>query len=55
MSLLEKKIDVTEKKFEETNKISEQRLKQALEAESKIVQLKTVMHRLVCALTEQRF
>ncbi|XWS76162.1 hypothetical protein CRYUN_Cryun01aG0152800 [Craigia yunnanensis] len=46
VSSLEKKIDETEKKFEETNKISEERLKQALEAESKVVQLKTVMHRL---------
>lgn len=43
---LEKKIDETEKKFEETSKISEERLKQALEAESKIVELKTAMHRL---------
>ncbi|TXG63926.1 hypothetical protein EZV62_010920 [Acer yangbiense] len=43
---LEKKIDETEKKFEETSKISEERLKQALEAESKMVQLKTAMHRL---------
>ncbi|KAH9785068.1 Myosin-6 [Citrus sinensis] len=46
VSSLEKKIDETEKKFEETSKISEERLKQALEAESKIVQLKTAMHRL---------
>ncbi|KAE8685054.1 Myosin-11 [Hibiscus syriacus] len=44
VSSLEKKIGETEEKFEETNKISEERLKQALEAESKIVQLKTVMH-----------
>lgn len=43
---LEKKIDETEKKFEETSRISEERLKQALEAESKIVELKTAMHRL---------
>ncbi|CAN1131393.1 XI-2 [Linum perenne] len=43
---LELKIDETEKKFEETSKISEERLKQALEAESKIVELKTAMHRL---------
>ncbi|XP_058005825.1 myosin-6 isoform X2 [Hevea brasiliensis] len=43
---LEQKIDETEKKFEETNKISEERLKQALEAESRIVELKTAMHRL---------
>ncbi|KAK8285551.1 hypothetical protein V6Z12_D08G232000 [Gossypium hirsutum] len=46
VSSLEKKIGETEEKFEETNKISEERLKQALEAESKIVQLKTAMHRL---------
>eukprot|EP00257_Ricinus_communis_P026051 XP_025013465.1 myosin-6 [Ricinus communis] len=46
VSSLEKKIDETEKKFEETSKISEERLKQALEAESKIVELKTAMHRL---------
>ncbi|KAL5796425.1 hypothetical protein ACOSQ2_001245 [Xanthoceras sorbifolium] len=46
VSSLEKKIDETEKKFEETSKISEERLKQAMEAESKIVQLKTDMHRL---------
>ncbi|XP_038692141.1 myosin-6-like isoform X2 [Tripterygium wilfordii] len=46
VSSLENKIDETEKKFEETSKISEERLKQALEAESKIVQLKTAMHRL---------
>ena len=45
MSTLEKKIDETEKKFEETSKLSEERLKQALEAESKIVELKTSMHR----------
>ncbi|KAJ4849765.1 hypothetical protein Tsubulata_012029 [Turnera subulata] len=43
---LEKKIDETEQKFEETSRISEERLKQALEAESKIVELKTAMHRL---------
>lgn len=45
VSSLEKKIDETEKKYEETNKISEGRLKQALEAESKIIQLKTTMQR----------
>ncbi|KAK6149315.1 hypothetical protein DH2020_016840 [Rehmannia glutinosa] len=39
---LEKKIDETEK-YEETNKLSEDRLKQAFEAESKIIQLKTAM------------
>lgn len=42
---LEKKIGDTEKKYEEANKISEERLKQALDAESKIIQLKTAMQR----------
>lgn len=43
---LEKKIDETERKYEETNKICEERLKQALDAESKIIELKTSMQRL---------
>lgn len=47
VSSLEKKVDETEKKFEETRQVSEERLKQALDAESKIVQLKTAMHRFV--------
>lgn len=34
------------KKYEETNKLSEERLKQALDAESKIIQLKTAMQSL---------
>ncbi|KAF5195221.1 Myosin [Thalictrum thalictroides] len=46
VSSLEKKIDETEHKYEETKKISEERLKQALEAESKIIQMKTAMQRL---------
>lgn len=46
VSSLEKKIGETETKYEETNKLSEERLKQAMEAESKIVQLKTTMQRL---------
>ncbi|KAJ0034037.1 hypothetical protein Pint_25217 [Pistacia integerrima] len=46
VSSLEKKIDETEKKFEETNKLCEERLKQALDAESKIIELKTTMQRL---------
>lgn len=45
MTSLEKKIGDTEKKYEEANKISEERLKQALDAESKIIQLKTAMQR----------
>ncbi|KAI8554941.1 hypothetical protein RHMOL_Rhmol05G0135000 [Rhododendron molle] len=46
VSSLEKKIDETENKYEETNKLNEERLKQALEAETKIIQLKTDMQRL---------
>ncbi|KAJ1375698.1 P-loop containing nucleoside triphosphate hydrolase, partial [Sesbania bispinosa] len=46
VSSLEKKIDETEKRYEEANRISEERLKQALDAESKIIQLKTAMQRL---------
>ncbi|XP_068325903.1 myosin-8-like [Pyrus communis] len=34
------------KKFEETSRVSEERLKQAMEAESKIIDLKTAMQRL---------
>lgn len=45
MSSLEEKIDETEKRYEEANKISEERLKQTLDAESKIIQLKTAMQR----------
>ncbi|KAG4131256.1 hypothetical protein ERO13_D09G195300v2 [Gossypium hirsutum] len=44
-SSLEQKINETERKYEETNKLSEERLKQGLEAESKIVELKTEMQR----------
>ena len=43
---LEKKVDETERRYEETKNVSEERLKQALEAESKIIQLKTDMQRL---------
>ncbi|KAK6143975.1 hypothetical protein DH2020_020795 [Rehmannia glutinosa] len=44
VSSLETKIVETEKKYEETNKLSEARLKQAMEAESMIVKLKTTMN-----------
>ena len=47
VSSLESKIVETEKKYEETNKLSEERLKQAMDAESLIVKLKTNMHTLV--------
>ncbi|GAU27571.1 hypothetical protein TSUD_30030 [Trifolium subterraneum] len=46
VSSLERKIDETEKRYEEANKLSEERLKQALDAESKIIQLKTSMQRI---------
>ncbi|XP_019455075.1 PREDICTED: myosin-6-like [Lupinus angustifolius] len=46
VSSLEKKIDETEKRYEEANRIGEERLKQALEAESKLTQLKNAMQRL---------
>ncbi|XP_057470098.1 myosin-8-like [Actinidia eriantha] len=46
VSSLEKKVDETERRYEERKNISEERLKQALEAESKIIQLKTDMQRL---------
>ncbi|XP_061368583.1 myosin-6-like isoform X2 [Gastrolobium bilobum] len=46
VSSLEKKIGETGKRYEEANKISEERLKQALDAETKIIQLKTAMQRL---------
>jgi myosin-5 len=46
VSSLELKIGETEKKYEQTSKLSEERLKQALDAETKIIQLKTDMQRL---------
>jgi len=45
VSSLEKKIDETEKRYEEEAKVSEERLKQALDAESKVIQMKTAMQR----------
>ncbi|KAK6940586.1 Dilute domain [Dillenia turbinata] len=46
VSKLEERIHETEKKYEEANELSEERLKQALDAESKIIQLKTTVQRL---------
>ncbi|CAN4120664.1 unnamed protein product [Withania somnifera] len=43
VNLLEKEIDEKEKKYEETVRVSKERLKQVLEAESKISQLKDAM------------
>jgi hypothetical protein len=44
---LEKKIGEAEKKYEETSRISEERLKKATDAESKIDDLNKTMQRLV--------
>ncbi|KAA3454750.1 myosin-8-like isoform X6 [Gossypium australe] len=46
VSTLEQKINETERKYEETKKLSDERLKQTLEAESKIIELKTTVQRL---------
>lgn len=45
VSSLEIKIDETAKELQETTRISQDRLKQALEAESKVAKLKTAMQR----------
>lgn len=42
---LEKKIDENEKNYDELNKLSQERLQQALAAESKIIELKTANQR----------
>lgn len=42
---LEQKVDETQKKYEETSNLSEVRLKQAQEAESKIIELQTAVKR----------
>ena len=57
MSSLEKKIDEAEKKCEETSRISEERLKKAVEAESKITIMHSSMQRCLklLALTFQKF
>ncbi|XP_024007808.1 myosin-7 isoform X2 [Eutrema salsugineum] len=46
VSSLEKKIDETEKKYEEASRLCEERLKQVLDAETKLIELKTYMQRL---------
>ncbi|KVI00396.1 Dil domain-containing protein [Cynara cardunculus var. scolymus] len=46
VNLLEQELDETQKKYEETSKLSEDRLIQALDAESKIIDLKLDMQRL---------
>lgn len=45
MNSLEKKIDENEKNYDELNKLSQERLQQALAAESKIIELKTANQR----------
>ncbi|XP_027118946.1 myosin-8-like [Coffea arabica] len=51
---LENRIDETQKKYEETSRLSEERLKQALDAESKIIELKTAMQRLEEKLSDMQ-
>ncbi|KAK8548937.1 hypothetical protein V6N12_061838 [Hibiscus sabdariffa] len=46
VSSLEQEVNETERKYEETSKIGEERLKQTMEAESKIIQVKIEMQRL---------
>ncbi|CAA7049436.1 unnamed protein product [Microthlaspi erraticum] len=46
VDLLEKKIGETEKKYEEANRLCEERLKQVVDAETKLIELKTSMQRL---------
>ncbi|XP_010475122.1 PREDICTED: myosin-7 [Camelina sativa] len=43
---LEKKVDETEKKYEEASRLCEERLKQVLDSETKLIELKTSMQRL---------
>lgn len=50
MSSLEKEIDETKKKYEETARESEERLKKALEAESRIDELNNSVQRLLYPL-----
>lgn len=45
MTTLETKINETEKEYEETSRLSEERLKKAMEAESKIIELNNSMQR----------
>ncbi|KAK4794857.1 hypothetical protein SAY86_012851 [Trapa natans] len=52
---LEKEIEYSEKKYEETRKISEERLKQALDAESKIVKMKTDMQSLAEKISDMEY
>ncbi|XP_024016781.1 myosin-10 [Eutrema salsugineum] len=46
VDLLEKKIDDTEKKYEEASRLCEERLKQVIDTETKLIELKTSMQRL---------
>ncbi|XP_051141861.1 myosin-6-like isoform X2 [Andrographis paniculata] len=55
VSSLEHKIDEAEKKYEAANKLSEERLKQAMEAESMIVKLKTTVHKLEEKIADMEF
>ncbi|KAJ0240162.1 Myosin-10 [Hirschfeldia incana] len=46
VDLLEKKVQETEKKYEEASKLCEERLQQVVDAETKLIQLKTSMQML---------
>ena len=43
VDLLEKKVQETEKKYEEASKLCEERLQQVVDAETKLIKLKTSM------------
>lgn len=52
VDLLEKKIDETEKKYKEASTLCEERLKQVIDTETKLIELKTSMQRLlICILS----
>lgn len=50
VSSLELETSETQKKYEETSKLSEERLKEAMDAEAKIIDLKLDMQRLYITL-----
>ena len=43
VDLLEKKVQETEKKYEKASKLCEERLQQVVDAETKLIELKTSM------------
>ncbi|MED6196572.1 CBL-interacting serine/threonine-protein kinase 3 [Stylosanthes scabra] len=55
VNLLEKKIDETEKRYEESSRVGEERLKRALDAESKVIQLRTIICKGIFLVSELNF